>query len=700
MIKTGMIIEDRYEVLEKIGTGGMSEVFKARDKKLNRLVAMKFLKPEFCEDKNFVGNFKVEAQSAAALLHPNVVNVYDVNETNGTYYIVMEYVDGTTLKKYIDVNGKLPVKEATSIAINVVQGMEAAHNAGIVHRDIKPQNVLISRDGKIKVTDFGIARTTTANTISSDVLGSAQYISPEQARGDVVDARSDIYSFGISFYEMLTGQLPFDGDSPVTVALKHIQDQVPPVSDIVKDVPKSLVKIVEKCTQKRPEKRYQKASYLLEDLKKSLMNPNDDFVIIDSEEDTGATVIMSKKDAEMLRNEGRNADLAEGRNSKTGRKYVSDTPNDDDDQDEDEYEKPDNSGKKFDKVLTICGIAAGAIIVIVLALVLVTNVFGNGCAGCSGQGQNETTTDAESTAEASSTAAKVEVPNLVGMDVAAAKTALDTLKLKYSVTEEQSDKPQNQVIRQSLADGTQVDEGTTITLTVSSGSKTVKLADLTGKSRSTAITTLTNAKLNYTIETEYSDTVEEGYVIRTDPKAGSTVSEGSTVTLYISLGTETEKAIVNDCVEVGEERSVAALESRGFVVSVSYEHSDTVEAGIVISQSPVANTEAEVGSTVYLVVSSGPDTTYVTVPYCIGFTQTGARELCEDAGLVVSISEIPDNDNIGRVLTQSIESGESVEEGTTIVLGVGVEEETEAPSTESTRETATEGSSSGEETTS
>ena len=259
MIRTGMFVEDRYEILEKIGSGGMSDVFKAKDHKLNRFVAIKFLKSEYCEDRTFVQKFRIEAQSAAALVHPNVVSVYDVNEFNGSYYIVMEYVDGITLKQYIDRNGRLPIKEATSIAIQIGQGIEAAHNANIIHRDIKPQNVLISREGKIKVTDFGIARTTTANTISQNIVGSVHYISYEQARGGQVDERSDIYSFGIVYYEMVTGELPFDGDSTVAIALKHIQETVPLVSDIVPGVPESVVRIIEKCTQKKPERRYQRS---------------------------------------------------------------------------------------------------------------------------------------------------------------------------------------------------------------------------------------------------------------------------------------------------------------------------------------------------------------------------------------------------------------------------------------------------------
>ena len=684
MIRTGMFIEDRYEILEKIGTGGMSDVYKARCHKLNRFVAIKFLKPEFCEDKVFVKNFKVEAQSAAALLHPNVVSVYDVNETEGIYYIVMEYVDGITLKKYISVNGKLPVKEATSIAIQVAQGMEAAHNAGIVHRDIKPQNVLISRDGKIKVTDFGIARTTTANTISSDVLGSAQYISPEQARGDVVDARSDIYSFGITFYEMLTGRLPYEGDSPVTVALKHIQETVPLVSDVVPGTPKGVTKIVEKCTQKRVEKRYQKASSLLADLKTSLINPNGDFVVLENEEDTGATVIMSRKDAELLKKEGRNNDLAEGRNSRTGRKYVVDR--DDDDDDDDAYERVDNQGRKFDKILTVCGIAAGVIIVVVLILIFVTNIFGSGCSGCSGtstaggcagSGSQQTTTQASETTSATetTTVSIVSMPSVVGKTLSDAQKALDAVGLKYTVATESSSETVNQVLKQSVSAGTNVSVDTVITLTVSAGKKTVKLADLSGKSRTTAINTLTAAGLKYTTTTKNSDTVEAGYVIETDPEAGSEVAEGSTVELIISSGPEEETAIVNDCTDVGEERSVAALESRGFVVSITRVYSDDYDEGIVISQSPDGGTEAKVGSTVELVISMGPEPAdTVTVPNCLGFTRSAATSMCENAGLDVEYSNVPDNDNIGLVVGQSIDGGDEVEEGTTIVLAIGVEE--------------------------
>ena len=258
MIKKGMFIGNRYEVLDKVGSGGMSDVYKAKDHKLNRFVAIKVLKYEFSKDKNFVSKFRVEAQSAARLEHTNIVNVYDVGEDAGLYYIVMELVEGITLKQYIARKKRLSVKEATSIAIQIAQGIECAHNNQIVHRDIKPQNIIISREGKVKVTDFGIAKAASANTINGNAMGSVHYISPEQAKGSYVDERSDIYSLGITMYEMLTGKVPFDGDNTVNIALQHIQNNVPDIRSIIPEMPVSISKIVLKCTQNKPDRRYPK----------------------------------------------------------------------------------------------------------------------------------------------------------------------------------------------------------------------------------------------------------------------------------------------------------------------------------------------------------------------------------------------------------------------------------------------------------
>ena len=295
MIKLGMLIGDRYEILEKIGTGGMSDVYKSKDHKLNRFVAIKVLKQEFSENKNFVSKFRVEAQAAAGLMHPNIVNVYDVGEEDDIHYIVMELVEGITLKKYIEKKSRLSTKEAISIAIQVAMGIEAAHNNHIIHRDIKPQNIIISKEGKVKVTDFGIAKAATSNTITSNVMGSVHYTSPEQARGGFSDEKSDIYSMGITFFEMVTGRVPFNGDTTVAIAIKHIQDPMPSPREFVPEIPVSVEKIILKCTQKSPDRRYQTMGEMIRDLKRSLINPDEEFVQIDTDDENGKTRVVDAR---------------------------------------------------------------------------------------------------------------------------------------------------------------------------------------------------------------------------------------------------------------------------------------------------------------------------------------------------------------------------------------------------------------------
>lgn len=273
----------------------MADVYKAKDHKLNRFVAMKVLKPEFSADTNFIRKFQREAQAAAGLAHPNVVNVFDVGEDHGVNYIVMELVEGITLKEYISKKGKLTVKEATSIAIQVSMGLEAAHNRNIVHRDIKPQNIIISTDGKVKVTDFGIARVATSNTISTNAMGSVHYSSPEQVRGGYSDFKSDIYSLGITMYEMVTGRVPFDGDTTVAIAIKHLQDEMAPPSKYVPDLPHSLEEIILKCTQKSPDRRYSTLAELINDLKHSLIDPDGNFVNISPLSNHAQTVMITPK---------------------------------------------------------------------------------------------------------------------------------------------------------------------------------------------------------------------------------------------------------------------------------------------------------------------------------------------------------------------------------------------------------------------
>ena len=279
MLKEGVFLGKRYEILGRIGSGGMADVYKGKDHKLNRYVAVKVLKSDYRNDESFIKKFVSEAQAAAGLMHPNVVNVYDVGQDRGLYYMVMELVEGITLKEYIEKKERLSAKETISISIQMISGIQAAHNHHIIHRDIKPQNIIISKDGKVKVTDFGIARATTSTaTISTNVMGSVHYTSPEQAKGGIVDERSDIYSAGISMYEMVTGHVPFDGDSTVSVALKHLKEKIVAPSVEVPDIPYSLDCIIMKCTEKNVERRYQNCQDLISDLKHSLVDPDGHFV--------------------------------------------------------------------------------------------------------------------------------------------------------------------------------------------------------------------------------------------------------------------------------------------------------------------------------------------------------------------------------------------------------------------------------------
>ena len=282
MIGPGMMISDRYEIIDKVGSGGMADVYKAKDHRLNRFVAIKVLRQEYSSDAKFVAKFRAEAQSVAGLSHPNIVNVYDVDEDENYNYIVMELVEGITLKKFIEKKGKLDVNEAVGIAVQIAQGMEAAHDNHIIHRDIKPQNIIISKEGKVKVTDFGIAKAATSNTITSNAMGSVHYISPEQARGGYSDEKSDIYSLGVTMYEMLSGNVPFEGDSTVAVALSHIQEEAVPLHELDPEIPMSLSKIVRKCMQKKPELRYLNAAALIADLKRAVNEPDGEYVKLES----------------------------------------------------------------------------------------------------------------------------------------------------------------------------------------------------------------------------------------------------------------------------------------------------------------------------------------------------------------------------------------------------------------------------------
>lgn len=576
MLREGMFLADRYEIIEQIGTGGMADVYKAKCHKLNRYVAIKVMKSEFSQDKTFVSKFWAEAQSAAGLVNPNVVNVYDVGVENGIYYIVMELVEGITLKKYIEKRGRLPYKEAVSIAIQVANGMDAAHKHNIVHRDIKPQNIIISKEGKVKVTDFGIAKVASSATINTSAsMGSVHYISPEQARGGYSDERSDIYSLGITLFEMLTGTVPFDGDSAVSVAVQHIQDSIPLPSQLVEGVPVSVDKIVLKCTQKKTDRRYQSAAELIVDLKKSLVMPDEDFVRMGSAYDS-----VLKKDDD---NDDTDDELLEN----------------DSDKDED---IDDERNDKLELVMKCIGIGI-AVIILMITIFVVIKLVGNG-KNTAKNNKNSVEATTVNTANNNSSD-MVEVPKVVGMTKEDAIKALNKLGLGYKAVTQSSDTvAEDCVISQGNVGGSKVEKNSQIVLTISTGkeNKEVTVPNVKGKSEQEAKEAIEAANLVASVDYQYSDSVEAGNVIKYSP-SGS-VAEGSTVTIHVSRGKKVTNVSVPNVLGMSESLASQTLDSANLKVTVKYETSSKAEYGTVTSQTPYsAGDSVPSGTTITIYVS-------------------------------------------------------------------------------------------------
>lgn len=627
MLEIGSFLSDRYEILSKVGAGGMSDVYKAKDHILSRFVAIKVLKQEFSEDSSFVTKFRAEAQSAAGLEHPNIVNIYDVGSENGLYYIVMEYVEGITLKTYIEKKGQLSFKESASIAIQVARGIEAAHNKNIIHRDIKPQNIIISTDGKVKVTDFGIAKATSSNTISSDVMGSVHYASPEQARNGFVDGRSDIYSLGIVMFEMVTGRVPFDGDTTVAVALQHLQEEIARPSIYAPDLPISFEKIILKCTQKTPDRRYQTIEELLTDIRRSLAHPDEDFVTIAPLVDGGKTKVISPEELDKIK-EGRG--VAEDLNdddtdADNDDEYADDEDDDDeydesllDDDDDEEDDDDDDDGKllnpKMDKAITIMGIVTAVIIVIVIIYLAlsVAGVFKFGGKKNSESQQTESQTQTESESESETqTETEGQMIDIRGMSVEDAQKAVDRLKLDLTVfafETKQSDGKDGTILEQDVKAGDTVKRGSQINVVIAgkgdSTSEMVKVPSVIGKTKSSAKSTLESAGFSVTFEYgDYNDSVAADVVTAQSPSAKNKAAKGSTVTVTLSPG---QKPItVPNVVGASQSHAESALAGAGLKYTYAdSQYSDTVPAGSVISQTKSGETVAA-GTTITLTLSKG-----------------------------------------------------------------------------------------------
>jgi len=543
------VLGNRYELLEKIGGGGMALVYKARCRLLNRFVAVKILREDFIEDEEFVKRFEVEAQSAASLSHPNIVSIYDVGNQDNIYYIVMEYVDGCTLKEYIASKGALPWKEAVKIAIQICSAIEHAHSKQIIHRDIKPQNILMTKEGIAKVTDFGIARAATSSTITiaGTTIGSVHYFSPEQARGGYIDEKSDLYSLGIVIYEMITGRMPFDGESPVAVALKHIHDKPVEPKEIKEDIPKALNDLVMKAIKKEQSSRYQTASEMLEDLYRVLKEPEGDF--IDADSDISMDLNPTKK-------------------MKAINKYETDTLQ------KEEYDIGEKTGsnktnrsKKGDKVSIWLAVIISFIVIGVFTYI--------------GYSVFITSMSAE--------ARKFVVKNYVGRDFYEVVNELKNANIEvieHWVYDEVV--PKDYIIKQSVEQGSvfKLDGYNSIEFHISKGPQLVKIPDLTNKECRKAEVELQQLNLKPKVVDEYSDIIPVDHVISTYPGPNEEVKPETEVILYRSLGPQIRTVQVPDLSGRTYTEAQLILEQHNLKVGTLYPEGRSPGSSKIIKQEP------------------------------------------------------------------------------------------------------------------
>ena len=601
MVSIGTIIGDRYEILEKVGSGGMADVFRAKCHRLNRYVAIKILKQDYSEDTKFVTKFRGEAQAIAGISHPNIVGIYDVGEENGMYYIVMELVDGITLKKYIEEKGKLSVKEAVGIALQIANGLEAAHSNHIIHRDIKPQNILIARDGTAKVTDFGIAKAASSNTITANAMGSVHYISPEQARGGYSDEKSDIYSLGVTMYEMLSGTLPFNGESAVAIALAHIQEEAVPLAALDATIPKGISNIVNKCMQKKTELRYSCVADLIADLKMFLQDPSGDYGVIGNLYKNDGTIFMSKDDVNTLRD--------------ASRKVMGPVEQKPEPQEPEEPEEPESNSDvdpKLEKALVFGSIGVAIIIGLVI-LYMVGRVLGFwGSAKPESNSGSSSTTASETAKPGSDTSGdEITLEDYANKIKDYVETDLSNYDITCTVTEEASDEiEKGYVIRTSPAAGSTVAKGGKVELIVSSGVEQVSIPDTTGDTITDAYQTLNDKGFKVKQGEDVYSSQAIGKVAYTKPAAGKKVDKGATITIYPSKGEETKYVKVPNLLGMTRSQAKSALEKAGLKYGSETKSYSSTQKNRVCVQSVSSGNEVEEGSTVDVTLSLGPEKTY------------------------------------------------------------------------------------------
>lgn len=550
----GKMIGNRYEIIKKIGNGGMATVYKAKCHVLNRFVAIKVLRDEFTTDEEFIKRFRIEAQAAASLTHPNIVSIYDVGNEGDLYYIVMELIQGRTLKQIINEEGILTWKWAVNISIQIASALETAHKNNIVHRDIKPHNIIITEDGIAKVTDFGIAKAVSNSTITAfgTTIGSVHYFSPEHARGGYTDAKSDLYSLGVVMYEMLTGKVPFDADTPVSIALKHMQEQPKEPIEMNPAIPRSVNKIIMKAMQKDANLRYNTASEMLKDLSLALKNPDGDFVTIANEENNFNTqVVPTMYNANKPENEEESGNKKEGK------------------------------FKKFVKNHKVMSFFLGGILLFILTI-----------------GITYAATELFKVKE-------VQIPNLVGMKKEEAESLVKESNLRFEVTSEEFDDevPAGYIISQdpTYSENFKIKEKTTMKVILSKGQEVVKVPKVSGMTKEEAIKALEELNLVPDVIEETSKKVEEGYVISQDTNPNTEVKSGETVKIHVSTGTEKSK--VPSVIGKTQEEAKKTLQSLGFVVTVTTSEDTSKDNGVVIKQSLDEGKAVEKGAEITITVN-------------------------------------------------------------------------------------------------
>ncbi len=599
----GKLLGNRYEMIEKVGNGGMSTVYKATDKVLKRNVAVKILRDEFTTDEEFIKRFEAEAQSAARLTHANIVSIYDVGVDGNLYYIVMELIQGKTLKEIIiKEKGPLPWKWSVNVAIQIASALEMAHKNNIVHRDIKPHNIIITEDGIAKVTDFGIAKAVSNSTITAfgTTIGSVHYFSPEHARGGFTDAKSDLYSLGVVMYEMVTGKVPFDADTPVSVALKHMQEDPEEPIEINPNVPIAINKIIMKALQKDTTLRYQSASEMLRDLKKSLKNPDGDFVEELEYDETARTQKIN------LDEYG---------------EWEEDIPNS-------RHRKGKKEGKlkQFIKKHKVLSSIVGLILLFSLSL-----------------GGTLLALNATNPAE-------VEMPNVVGLSKEEAQKEIEAAKLKFEVEKEEYNKevPEGYVISQDptyMERFNKVKEGSVVSVIISKGQEKTKVPNVKGKEKEDAIKLLEEAKLKAEIIEETSKTIKEGFIISQETDPDTEAFAGDTIKIHVSTGTGIKAVTVVSVIGQDEATARKTLEGLGLKVNVAYEEEPSKENGVVLKQSIDSGKTIDEGTTVSITVNKVAETRNATVSINVKNITGGYVEDDEDVAKTVKI-EIKVNDEV------------------------------------------------------